>query len=215
LACITDCRRRVSRHLRIDDRDRIDYYTPSSRLFNDYCDDIVSRYDLQGLVHHAQVTDITYGDVGDLSGSDIFSVTTNTGLYMAKIVVLAVGPGAKPCIPQDCGLLQTQEGSLCHCFDAGGSTHIPDHVKRRISAGLSTNVVVVGGGLTSAQISDLLLRDGVCKVWLLLRGKYKLKHFDVDLEWVSKVRNQQMAVFWSADTDEGGCNSKHAHCPWR
>lgn len=129
---------------------------------------------------------------------------------MAKTVVLAVGPGTKPCIPRDCGLLETQQGSLCHCFDTDDGTHIPDHVKRRVSAGLPTNIVVVGGGLTSAQISDLLLRSGVAKVWLLLRGKYKLKHFDVDLEWVSKVRNQQMSVFWSADTDEGRCAARHA-----
>jgi thioredoxin reductase len=178
-------------------------------LFEDYCDDIISRYQLQDLVHHAQVTELTYGNVGDLSGSDIFSLTTSKGLYMAKTVVLAVGPGVKPCIPRDCGLLGQQEGSVCHCFDADGGTHIPSHVKQRILAGLQTNVVVVGGGLTSAQISDLLLRYGVSKVWLLLRGKYKLKHFDVDLEWVSKVRNQQMAVFWSADTDEGEWISRH------
>lgn len=179
-------------------------------MFEDYCDDIVSRYQLQDLVHHAQVTEITYGDIGDLSGRDIFSLSTSKGLYMARTVVLAVGPGAKPCIPRDCGLLGAQEGSVCHCFDANGGTHIPNHVKQRILAGLPTNVVVVGGGLTSAQISDLLLRYGVSKVWLLLRGKYKLKHFDVDLEWVSKVRNQQMAVFWSADTDEGEWISKRS-----
>lgn len=158
---------------------------------------------MQDLVHHAQVTDISYGDVGALSGADVFSLTTNQGLYMAKTIVLAVGPGAKPCIPRDCGLLNPLDGSVCHCLDANGITHLPEHVKRKISSGATTNVVVVGGGLTSAQVSDLLLRRGVSKVWLLLRGKYKLKHFDVDLEWVSKVRNQQMAVFWSADTDEG------------
>lgn len=158
---------------------------------------------MQDLVHHAQVTDISYGDVGALSGADVFSLTTNQGLYMAKIIVLAVGPGAKPCIPRDCGILRPLDGSVCHCLDANGITHLPEHVKRKISSGATTNVVVVGGGLTSAQVSDLLLRRGVSKVWLLLRGKYKLKHFDVDLEWVSKVRNQQMAVFWSADTDEG------------
>lgn len=195
--------RRVSRHLRIDDRDRIDYYTPSSGLFDDYCDEIISRYHMQGLVHCAKVTDVTYGDVDEYPGTELFSLTSDRGMYLAKIIVLAVGAGSQPCIPQDCRLLNPQVGSVCHCLDLNGINHLPEHVKRKTLASSPTNVVVVGGGLTSAQVSDLLIRQGVSKVWLLLRGRYKLKHFDVDLEWVSKLRNQQMAVFWSADTDEG------------
>ncbi|KAL2443551.1 hypothetical protein ABEF95_006560 [Exophiala dermatitidis] len=197
-------RRQVSRHLRIDDRDRIDYYTPSSQLFEDFCRDIIERYRLRNLIHQARVQTIEYGDVGGLFGNNLFSLVTDSKeTILARTVVLAVGPGAKPSIPRDCNLrLETGTGSVCHCFDSTGGTCLPEHVARKIEARVPTCVVVVGGGLTSAQIADLMIRRGVRKVFLLLRGKYKLKHFDVDLEWVSKLRNQQMSVFWSADTDE-------------
>ncbi|KIW20032.1 hypothetical protein PV08_00607 [Exophiala spinifera] len=195
--------KKVARHLRIDDRDRVDYFTPSTRLFDDFCQDIIHRYQLQDLIVQAQVQNIEYGDVGSVTDPKLFALTTDRGTIFSKTVVLAVGPGAKPKIPSDCQLrLDMHRGSVCHCFEAIGSSCMPEHVSRKINERQPTSVVVVGGGLTSAQIADLLLSRGVTKVFLLLRGKYKLKHFDVDLEWVSKVRNQQMAVFWSADTDE-------------
>ena len=193
------------RHLRIDDRDRVDYYTPSTAVFHDFCADIVDRYKLGDLIMQAKVDNIDYGDLGGLTSTEGFTLTTDKGAIFSKIVVLAVGPGYKPSIPLDSNLcLDNGQGSVCHCFDGSVGQHcLPEHVLRKIVRGHHTSVVVVGGGLTSAQIADLVIRRGVTKVWLLLRGKYKLKHFDVDLEWVSKVRNQQMAVFWSAVSDEG------------
>ncbi|KIX92938.1 uncharacterized protein Z520_11414 [Fonsecaea multimorphosa CBS 102226] len=195
--------KRIAQHLRIDDRDRIDYFTPSAALFRDFCGDIVDRYCLQDLVVRAKVENIEYGDLGGLTSTEGFTLTTNQGAIFSRIVVLAVGPGSKPCIPLDSNLhLNAEPGSVCHCFDSAGGHCLPEHVLRKIDQGLPTSVVVVGGGLTSAQIADLIIRRGVTKVWLLVRGDYKLKHFDVDLEWVSKVRNQQMSVFWSADSDQ-------------
>ncbi|EXJ55068.1 uncharacterized protein A1O5_12807 [Cladophialophora psammophila CBS 110553] len=190
-------------HLRIDDRDRIDYFTPSAALFHDFCDDIVDRYGLRSLVVRAKVENIEYGDLGGLISSEGFTLTTNQGAIFSRIVVLAVGPGCKPCIPIDSNLQPGAEpGSVCHCFDTVGEHCLPEHVLQKIDQGLPTSVVVVGGGLTSAQITDLIICRGVTNVWLLVRGNYKLKHFDVDLEWVSKVRNEQMSVFWSADSDQ-------------
>lgn len=37
---------------------------------------------------------------------------------------------------------------------------------------------------------------------LLRRKKMRVKPFDVDVEWVSKTRNHNMATFWSADSDQ-------------
>lgn len=173
-------------------------------MFDDFCEDIVERYRLQNLVQQARVDDITYGDIGGLAKGPLFSLNTSGGLFIAKVVVLAVGPGSKPCIPHDHQLrLDLQVGSVCHCMHNPHESCLPEHVTDLIKSKAHTEVVVVGGGLTSAQICHVLIRRGVTKVWLLLRGKYKLKHFDVDLEWVSKVRNQQMSVFWSAESDQG------------
>ncbi|KIW34158.1 uncharacterized protein PV07_00954, partial [Cladophialophora immunda] len=195
--------KRIAQHLRIDDRDRIDYFTPSAALFRDFCGDIVDRYGLRSLVIRAKVANVEYGDLGGLTSTEGFTLTTDQGAIFSRIVVLAIGPGSKPCIPLDSKLQRpTEPGSVCHCFDSVSEHCLPEHVLRKIDQGAPTSVVVVGGGLTSAQIADLILCCGVTKVWLLVRGDYKLKHFDVDLEWVSKVRNQQMSVFWSADSDD-------------
>ncbi|RMD42188.1 hypothetical protein DV735_g2954, partial [Chaetothyriales sp. CBS 134920] len=167
----------VPLHLRIDGRDKIDYFRPSARLFEDFCHDIVDKYSLQNMVKQAEVRAVHYEQ------GDGFVLDTTDGSYLAKIVVVAVGArprAAQPPISSQMRVVQQKLGGIA-----------PRHV------------VVVGGGLTSAQIVDMLIRrHNVGRVWFLLRGTYKIKHFDVDLEWVSKTRNQRMAMFWTADTDD-------------
>ena len=152
----------------------------------------------------AKVENIKYSDLGGPTNGECFTLTTDQEDVFSRIVVLAVGPGWQPGIPEDSKLrLGADLRGVCHCFDTAGQHCLSEHVLQRIGKGLPTSVVVVGGGLTSAQIADQIINRGVSKVWLLLRGKHKVKHFDVDLEWVSKVRNQHMSIFWSADSDEG------------
>lgn len=67
----------------------------------------------------------------------------------------------------------------------------------------STSVVVVGGGLTSAQIADACITHGVKRVFLVMRSEVKVKHFDVELGWVAKFRNTLMSTFWMAENDDG------------
>jgi cation diffusion facilitator CzcD-associated flavoprotein CzcO len=47
------------------------------------------------------------------------------------------------------------------------------NVKNKIQRRQQTNVVVVGGGLSSAQIVDMAIRKGVTKVWFLMRSDMK------------------------------------------
>jgi cation diffusion facilitator CzcD-associated flavoprotein CzcO len=75
-------------------------------------------------------------------------------------------------------------------------------VKQRIAARRQTNVLVVGGGLTSAQLTDLAIRKGVTKVWHIMRGPLRIKHFDVGLEWMGKFKNAKQAQFYYADSDD-------------
>jgi hypothetical protein len=88
----------------------------------------------------------------------------------------------------------------CHSMHVKG---YPDNaVMKKVEAGLRTNLLVVGGGLTSAQLADLAIRKGVSKVWLLMRSRLRLKAFDVDLEWMGKYKNAEQSRFLLADTDE-------------
>lgn len=184
----------------IDERDRNDYFVPSTPLFASHCGCLVDRYDLdRNMICHEKVEDIRFDYLENFSEVDkIFTVRTDKGVHHAKIVVLAVG-GNPPQIPD---MHMPPEG-------AEGVTHAmhikempPPRVRAKINARLPTNIVIVGGGLTSAQLADLAIRRGVTKVWLLMRGSLKVKPFDVGLEWVGKFRNFEQAAFWTADSIE-------------
>lgn len=155
----------------IDERDRKDYFTPSRTLFNEHCECIVDRYGLRnGLISKESVHDIRYGPNTHMMGEDnVFTVQTDRGIHHARTVVLAVGPGNVPAIP---GMSPNQRiDGACHAMQI---QQFPDpSVSAKIATGKSTNVMVIGGGLTSAQVADLALRRGVTKVWHILRGGLK------------------------------------------
>jgi len=198
----------------IDERDRKDYATPSANLFEAHCDEVSRRYRIRdGLIKQEQVTNIGYDGISRFLGGDdsqysstsdekVFRVTTDTGVHFARIAVLAVGPGNAPFIPPIPGLQSgPPQESYCH------SMHIksfpPAHMTSKAGNKAATNMLIVGGGLTSVQLADLAIKRGVDRVWLLMRGPVKVKYFDIELDWVGKFRNGNQASFWSADSDEG------------
>lgn len=201
----------------VDERDRKDYFVPKTDLFDGHCEDVVRRYGLGGdMLRKEKVVDIEYGEVEKfgadmehdsvmsddaLEDKKVFRVVTDQGVRFAHLVVLAVGPGNAPSIPTVLGLpsMYPHEG-FAHAMQI--KQFPPAHVLPKIKAHQSTNMLVIGGGLTSIQLADLAIKRGVSKVWMLMRGPLKVKHFDVDLEWVGKFRNFKQAEFWTADTDE-------------
>lgn len=182
----------------VDERDRNDYFVPSTPLFASHCGCLMDRYNLRdNIVSHEKVEDIRFGYIEDISKVDkIFTVRTNEGVHHAKTVVLATG-GNPPQIP-DMPVEGTE--AVTHAMQL---KEMPSpRVRAKLDARLSANIVVVGGGLTSAQLADLAIRRGVTKVWLLMRGPLKVKPFDVGLEWVGKFRNFEQAAFWTTDSVE-------------
>ncbi|USW58468.1 Putative L-lysine 6-monooxygenase/L-ornithine 5-monooxygenase, FAD/NAD(P)-binding domain superfamily [Septoria linicola] len=188
----------------IDERDRKDYYIPPSDLFHSYCSFIAERYNLQSpdLIQQASVSSIDYDYFPHLSPHDkIFTIKTSTSTHYARTAVLAVGAGNAPSIPKP--FPQSGCPCACHAFqplDTALSTRLASNKNQQ------TNILVIGGGLTSAQISDRIIRksgsSSNIKVFHLMRGNFKVKPFDVDLSWMGKFRNHEKASFWSADTDE-------------
>ncbi|PVH15611.1 uncharacterized protein CXQ87_003457 [Candidozyma duobushaemuli] len=63
------------------------------------------------------------------------------------------------------------------------------------------HLVIIGGGLTSAQLAHVACLKGI-HVTLVLRGPVKIKHFDFHLDWVTKYRNVKKSAFYMLDTDE-------------
>lgn len=139
----------------------------------------------------------------------LFTVTTDKTIRYARAVILAVGPANAPVLPKIPSLSFPGHSDsdridcmpqACHSMKIAT---FPDPIVRaRVAAQRRTNVVVVGGGLTSAQLSDLAIRRGVTRVWHLMRGTVKLKAFDVDLHWMGKYKTLHQGYFHQADSDE-------------
>lgn len=195
----------------IDQREQWDYYTPSQSLFCDHCSCVADRYDLNdNMVHHEVVRDLRYDYVEQISATQkVFTVVSDKTVRYARAVILAVGPANSPVLPTIPSLSYPGQHEpnvampqACH------SMHIPQHqfpndvVLERISRRQTTNILVVGGGLTSAQLSDLAISRGVTKVWQIMRGPLRMKAFDVDLHWMGKYKTLHQAYFHQADSDQ-------------
>jgi hypothetical protein len=155
--------------LEINERDREDYYTPGTQLFRDYCDCVAGRYGLcKGLIRQEILQDIRYCEE-----NGIFTASTNVGMHRARAVVLAVGAGNSVSMPapfpeESCECAYHAFQCPLPCQNVSGKTSI---IKRN-------NVLVIGGGLTSAQVVDRAIRHGIghTKAWHLIRGNLKGKH---------------------------------------
>lgn len=205
----------------VDERDRKDYFTPSTSVFRAHCSEVARCYGLgDELVRKEKVLDLAYSEIDTFRDAEhdsvieediedtcakVFKVESDQGTHYARAVVLAIGPGNIPKVPAICGLPSSTAETPHPGFSHALKLHqFPTpSLQARIHSGASTNVLIVGGGLTSVQLADLALKQGVSKVWLLMRGDVKVKYFDIGLDWVGKFRNVKQAEFWSADTDEG------------
>lgn len=190
----------------IDMRDYRDYYRPSTELFHDFCHEIVDRYNLHNVVKKDEVTSIEYVPLlvaeTNETGKGFLIKTSSGKTYASKICIVASGhrgtinypiqPFTDPHFP---------EGS-CH------TTHIFSgqvnflQKELQLKKEKKTSVVIVGGGLTAAQLAHVAVKSGIDNVYLLLRNGIKIKHFDFHLDWVTKYRNVKQSAFYMKDTDQ-------------
>ncbi|KAM3554168.1 hypothetical protein MY1884_006289 [Beauveria asiatica] len=200
------CGGKQAARVAINVRDKNDYFTPSRGVFKDHCESVTQRYGLgAGVLQKEAVQDLDFGYVEAFPDETekLFTVQTDKGTHYARTVVMAVGAAnvaQVPSIPSMTSINERQPPQVCHSMQV---KEFPDpYLKSRIKAKKQTHVVVVGGGLTSAQLTDLAIRRGVTKVWHVMRGACRVKLFDLSLEWMGKYKNTEQARFWLADSDE-------------
>lgn len=187
----------------VNERNRRDYFTPGTSLFRDFVQqDVIDRYALgtSGLWPDAhsflesprdQLEDVKpvtmlQGEVVSLDWTPLhieglertegFCLKTSGGARIgAKAVVCAVGMGGCPSVPPAL-LNSANEGATSgpgwahsSCLANPSFVFPPPHCQ-------GGTLVVIGGGLTSAQICDLALRKGFSNVVLVLRGHLKGKY---------------------------------------
>lgn len=205
-----DVRPHIKAEVAIDERDRKDYFAPSARLFARHCEEVVQRYSLEAakLVCKETVVDIDFApsalpfDNTNPTAHDndddarIFTLTTASGTtYHARTVVLAIGNAHATTPPPAPHPSLLTLPNACHSHAL--TTFPPPAL---LASPTPTHILILGSGLSAAQLADLALRRGTTHVTLLLRTPaLHIKPFDVDLAWLAKFRAHEKAVFWAAD----------------
>lgn len=150
----------------VDERDRKDYFNPSSACFSDFCEKCIQRYGLQEhTIRQERVEDIDFDPYRKL-----FKVSTTHGQHSARAVVMAVRGGV-PVIPPPFPSELPETAS--HAMWLEDSTVLSSQLQAKIRAQKYTTALVIGAGLTSAQVADCLVRKGVRQVHLVMRGPWK------------------------------------------
>ncbi|MEM1094102.1 MAG: FAD/NAD(P)-binding protein [Bacteroidota bacterium] len=139
---------------------------PSLTLFNAHSQRVVEAFDLDALRLTAAVTDVTTTDGGYL-------VETTQGQLATRRVVLAVGMGGLryPNWAQQ----DAVSDRVAHIFDASF---------QREAIAPSDRVVVVGGGISAAQVAMACGKTTSQPVTLLQRHAPRIHQFDSDPGWM-------------------------------
>lgn len=189
-------------------RDWKDYYRPSTKFFRDFCQDIINRYDLHNCVRKDEVVKIQYKDMYIYDQDRMergFVFQTELGqIYGAKACVVASGHRGRINYPiKGISHLPPSLDRSCHTTDLF-TRKVPyphPRIEQKLKNGQPAKMLIVGGGLTLAQLAHVACNMGM-HVTLLFRGPVKIKHFDFHLDWVTKYKNVKKSLFYMLDTDE-------------
>lgn len=143
------------------------YGRPSLTLFNAHSQRLIERYHLQVLRLRGRAQALTRQAAG-------WRVETESGSLDAKNVILAFGNSERPHWPEWAQDARTAGANIHHLFDSD--------YHRAVSKG---ETVVVGGGITAAQVATALSIDSPGLVTLLMRHRPRLHQFDTDLGWIT------------------------------
>ncbi|MEM9598416.1 MAG: FAD/NAD(P)-binding protein [Acidobacteriota bacterium] len=141
---------------------------PSLCLFNEHCDQVIERFGLGALQVQDRAERLDPGEDG-------VTVTTGGGeVFEAGRIILAIGAGGRPSWPE---WAPRREPRVRHIFSP--STPWPPEG--------ADKVLVVGGGITGAQVALRLVDEGR-SVDLVSRHPPRVHLFDSDPGWLGPKR---------------------------
>ncbi|KAI8850740.1 hypothetical protein BC829DRAFT_488626 [Chytridium lagenaria] len=142
----------------------------------------------------------------------IGSSTERTITVYARKVVTALGNTNIPSIPQWASQVLQEDSAvkqerLKHALDLlkNGKIDIPGDVAAKIKnkkKDRPVRLLVVGGGLTSAQLADVGVKRKFDEVVLISRSKLRTMPFDLSLEWVGRNSMIHHTKFWGEKDPE-------------
>ncbi|MGL5871972.1 MAG: FAD/NAD(P)-binding protein [Xenococcaceae cyanobacterium] len=148
------------------------YDLPGTKLFEDFCGEVIRRWQLENLVYPGKVVSIV--PIADRSRPRFQLVFADGNTSIARRVVLATGSGI-PQYPDWVDKISSNypPEKLCH------SQQIDlRHLKLS-----NENILIIGGGLTSGHLAIGAINRGA-KVTLMTRRQFQEKLFDADPGWL-------------------------------
>ena len=148
------------------------YDRPGTKLFNDFCDEVIRRWNLADKVYPAKVIQIL---TIESTFRPRFQLLLDTGeTIIARRVVLATGSG---------------KIQLPHWVESITSNYPPDKLCHSQKVNLNQlnltgeRILIVGGGLTSGHLTKGAINLGAT-VTLMTRKQLQSKIFDADPGWL-------------------------------
>ena len=166
------------------------YVLPSTSLFNDFCDDLVTRYNLDPLLRKGYVTEVKVVHAAISSEPCTFEVYLADGnVLKARKVVCAMGPGPmfkgmRPKMPCWVSQLLTElsETDQEDAEDAASrvvhSQELVEWFRRGNVPVANSRILIIGGGQTAAHLALKAARAD-CKVTLATRRLVSVRPFDL------------------------------------
>jgi hypothetical protein len=115
-------------------------------------------------------------------------------------VICALGNSNNPVYPEYITKLDPNSfpsDRIVHAFDlTNNKLPYPSYLKPK---NYCSSLLVIGGGLTSAQLVVLGSRHGFKRIVLASRLKLKVKFFDLDIGWVGRNSFKNHYDFWRLD----------------
>lgn len=159
------------------------YDRPSVELFDRHCDELIASYGLADLHVRAAARGL------DVSSGGVDVHLSSGESLRARHVLLAVGSSAQPRWPDWATRLRDGGALVRHIFERDFVLE-PD--------AWPDSVVVVGGGITAAQVA-MRMADTGREVHLVSRHEPREHQFDADPGWVGPKHMRR----FSATTDRG------------
>jgi len=142
---------------------------PTLDLFLDHARDVVDRRDLDDCHHRSRVTDVTRS-----AFREGYVVETDTGTIETHRIVLAIGLGATPTLPEWTTSLP-DDAPLAHVWDDEFDPTTMDESEGR--------TFVVGGGITAGQLACRLAER--TDVTLLSRHELDIELTEAHPYWIN------------------------------
>jgi FAD-NAD(P)-binding len=148
------------------------YDLPGTRLFEDFCFDVIRRFELDNQVDRATVTRIE--PIHHIMGSRFRLHFQHGQTVIARRVVLATG-STELQIPDWIDKIPSEypKGRICH-------SNSVDFRRLQLTG---ERILIVGGGLTSGHLTIGAISRGA-KVHLMIRRQLQEKLFDAEPGWL-------------------------------